>query len=502
MSMTHANVESTLADPLSEEARLEALRDLGLMDRGAEEAFDRAVRIASRALGTPVSLLTFVDDRRQVFKAQVGLVGPHADAGETPLTHSFCQHVVVSGEALRVTDAREHPLVCGNPAIRDLEVIAYLGVPVRAPGGHVLGSLCAIQDSPRDWVDGDLVLLRDIAGGIETEIALRIETAERQRIREALEASHARLSHVLESTSDGIVSLDEEWRVIYVNSHFARLTDTPGDPQGRALWEIFPEAVGNAFWRDYHAAVDDQEPKRIEGYYPPLDRWFEANATPSPDGLTIFFRDITARHKAEEARKLMIRELHHRIKNLFSIVSGLISMTARMETTPGSMARALRQRLTSLAQAHDLIRPVEGIESGDHPAITLPKLLGTLLDPHMHGNSTRLSLDGPSLEIGPNSATNFALLIQEMATNAAKYGALSTPEGRLSITWSSDRDTFHLAWRESGGPLLLSPPERKGFGTQLINLSVCVQMMGRVDYEWNRSGLGITMDIPKESLAQ
>ncbi|WP_299656682.1 GAF domain-containing protein, partial [uncultured Jannaschia sp.] len=363
MSVLPTPSASSESDAHEADARIQALHDLGLLDGASSDAFDRSVRIASRALRAPVSLFSLVDDRRQVFKAQTGLTGPFAETGQTPLSHSFCRHVVTNRAPLIVTDAREHPRVRENLAIRDLGVVAYLGVPVRSPDGHVLGALCAIQGTPRDWTEDEVALLGDIAADVDTIIALQVEKMERQRIRERLETSNGRLHHVLESTGDGIVLVDANWRIQYANGRFVDLTEIADDPTGKTLWDLFPEAVGNAFWREYHAAVDARETTRVVAYYPPLQRWFEADATPSSDGLTIFFRDITPRHEAEEARKLMIRELHHRIKNLFAILTGLVSMTARTTDTPTAMAKALRQRLHSLARAHELIRPAVTLEA-------------------------------------------------------------------------------------------------------------------------------------------
>lgn len=153
--------------------RLSALRRAELLDTQPEPEFDRVTRLLSRLLDTNVSLLSLVDQDRQFFKSSCGLPEPWAQRRETPLSHSFCQHVVTTEKCLVVEDARAHPLVAANLAVRDLGVIAYLGVPVRAPGGHILGSLCAIDSKPRTWSVADIVLVEDMASVIEHEIALR-----------------------------------------------------------------------------------------------------------------------------------------------------------------------------------------------------------------------------------------------------------------------------------------------------------------------------------------
>jgi len=159
--------------PLVDPTRLAALHDSALLDAPISESFDRLTRLATEALHTPVALVSLVDVDRQFFLSAVGLGEPWATARETPLSHSFCQHVVISGQPLIVTDARRHPLVCDNLAIRDLGVIAYAGVPLLDPTGEVLGSFCTIDTVPRRWTDADIAILRDLAAMAQTEIALR-----------------------------------------------------------------------------------------------------------------------------------------------------------------------------------------------------------------------------------------------------------------------------------------------------------------------------------------
>jgi GAF domain-containing protein len=118
-----------------------------------------------------VSLISLVDEDRQFFKSQVGLSGDVADARQTPLTHSFCQHVANARRPLVVADSRQSALLAGNLAIRDLDVIAYLGVPVAAPDGHVIGALCAIDHEPHDWTDEDVRVLSSLAEVVSAEVA-------------------------------------------------------------------------------------------------------------------------------------------------------------------------------------------------------------------------------------------------------------------------------------------------------------------------------------------
>jgi len=153
--------------------RLAAVQRTELLDTLPELEFDRVTRLACRLLGTEVALLSLIDADRQFFKSSCGLPEPWASARQTPLSHSFCQHVVASENYLVIEDARTEPLVADNPAVFELGVIAYLGVPVLAPNGRILGSFCAIAPKPRAWSKDDIALMQDLSGIVESEIALR-----------------------------------------------------------------------------------------------------------------------------------------------------------------------------------------------------------------------------------------------------------------------------------------------------------------------------------------
>jgi PAS domain S-box-containing protein len=159
-----------------------------LLDSPAEEAFDRLTRIAAASLRTPIALVSLVDGDRQFFKSCHGLPEPWASAREIPLTHSFCQHVVAREQPLIVVDAREDPLVRENPAIAELGVIAYAGVPLTTSSGEVLGTFCVVDTQPRHWTEADIVMLTDLAAAVMTEIELRSEMMARQRAQDALQS--------------------------------------------------------------------------------------------------------------------------------------------------------------------------------------------------------------------------------------------------------------------------------------------------------------------------
>ncbi len=364
--------------------RLAALADTGLMDSPAEQAFDRLTRMVSQLLNVPVSLVSLVDDKRQFFKSMEGLQGWAAEQRQTPLSHSFCQHVVIEQKPLIVTDARRDPVVRDNLAVSDLGVQAYLGVPLKLPSGHVIGSLCAIDASPRQWSDADLRSLSDVADIVMSEIGLR--------------------------------------------------------------------------------------------------------------------REIAKRKLAEESQELLIAELHHRVKNTLSTVQALIQLNLRSSPSIADFRSTIAGRIESLSKTHTLLTQRRWA------AIAFRDILKSELEPYEQ--TERVSLIGPDFDLDAEVATTAGMVIHELTTNAAKYGALSSPAGRIEVRWTfeaaPDRDQAQddhaeaqvsLNWRESGGPHV-EVPEHRGFGSTLIERLIVRQFGGTADFEFARTGLAFRATFP------
>ena len=160
-------------DPVAQEIRRFSLPDRTQLPPIADEAFDRLAALVRRVIGVPVALVSLVDRDGQVFPGEQGLPEPWSSNRCTPLSHSFCQHVVIDGSALVISDARLDPRVADNLAIEDLRVIAYAGIPISDVTGRVVGSLCAIDHEPRVWKSSELAILRDLAAAVSAELQLR-----------------------------------------------------------------------------------------------------------------------------------------------------------------------------------------------------------------------------------------------------------------------------------------------------------------------------------------
>ena len=197
-------------DAIRAPRRLAAVRRAGLAGTAGEEPFAQLARLAARLTHSPTALVSLVDEDRQVFKGACGVAEPWGSEGWTPLSHSFCKHVVASGGPLVVEDAREHPLLRDNPAIRDMGVIAYLGVPLRDGQGNVLGSLCVVDCAPRRWTDEEVEVVRALAPTVMTTLEMRAAVVEARVAGEAGQERHRDAADSLwRSVSDYLRSMDD-----------------------------------------------------------------------------------------------------------------------------------------------------------------------------------------------------------------------------------------------------------------------------------------------------
>lgn len=223
-------------------------------------------------------------------------------------------------------------------------------------------------------------------------------------------------------------------------------------------------------------------------------------------GASKIARDVTERRRAQERQKLLLREMNHRVKNLFALTSGLVTLSASAAATPTEMAEALRQRLGALAIAHDLTLPDLARGGSEiEEATTLGALVRAILSPYAEprrGADGGVVVRGPTVRISGAAVTNLALLLHELATNAAKYGALSSPQGRVEVDWASSGDQLALIWRETGGPPVEGPPTSEGFGSFVARGAVEVQFGGRVTRDWKREGLVVRLVIPLARLGR
>ena len=237
------------------------------------------------------------------------------------------------------------------------------------------------------------------------------------------------------------------------------------------------------------------------------NRWICARGMGADDGIVdgvmaAIFMDVTERREADEARELLAGEMSHRVKNLFAIASSLTAISARSAANTAEMANDLTQRLSTLGRAHDLIRrDKERLQMSG--GASMSDLFAVFLSPYdtrvRVGGRIKLSL--PAIRVGDAATTTLALIVHELATNSAKYGALSIADGSVEVSSIEDDASVTVVWRELGGREISVPTGPGGFGSRLVSRSVAGQLGGTVSYEWLPSGPVITLCLNRERLA-
>lgn len=206
---------------------------------------------------------------------------------------------------------------------------------------------------------------------------------------------------------------------------------------------------------------------------------------------------------ALEEQELLAKEMSHRLKNVFAMTDGLIQSSARQASSAAELAKSLSGRIHALAAAHGLVqRRARSLQSQVRET-SLEELLRLILSAHDTGGPDRgrFSLTGDPVTCGEHAANAIALVVHELATNAAKYGALSVPQGHVKIWWSLSTDALVLMWTEQGGPPISAAPSRVGFGSTLMQRTVERQFHGELGLSWHPEGLAVTIKLPAPALA-
>lgn len=349
--------------------------------------------------------------------------------------------------------------------------------------------------------------LWDASGALVGGVNTLIDITDRKKAERAAQ----RLAAIVESSDDAIVSKDLDGIIASWNCGAERLYGyTAAEVIGKPVKILIPQHLHDEETRILERL---RQGKRIEHYETIRQRkdgsLVEISLTVSPirngDGRIIgaakIARDITERKRAEVQQRLLFREMNHRVKNLFALAGAVITLSARSAATPKDLAEAVRERLAALARAHDLTLPdfTEGQEK-PAPVTTLPSLVQAIIAPYVTKDGASVTIDGPDVPISGKAVMGIALLLHEFATNAAKYGALSSQTGCVEVRWSVQQDELLLTWRERGGPPVDRKPENEGFGTLLARLTVTGQPAGKLSHDWSQAGLTIGLSAPLDRL--
>jgi PAS domain S-box-containing protein len=319
--------------------------------------------------------------------------------------------------------------------------------------------------------------------------------------RKAAEQTQQRLISIVENSSDAIISKDLNGIIRSWNKGAERLFGyQPDEIIGRPVLTLIPPEL-------HHEEPDIirriSRGERIEHFETVRVRktgervQISLSISPVKDaegritGASKIARDITERKRAEEQRTLLINELNHRVKNTLATVQSLAMQTLR-NTERSEDARALfESRLTALSRAHDLLT-AENWEGA-----SLAEVVHRALTPFDAGGN-RIRMQGSYVRLTPRQALALSIALHELATNAAKYGALSGDWGYVDVRWSSADGMLRLTWTESEGPPV-EQPTRAGFGSRLIQRSLAAELGGSAIIEYRRDGLYAEINAPVEA---
>jgi two-component sensor histidine kinase len=363
-----------------ESDRLAALRSYRVLDTPPEPQFDNLVQVAARVCETPIAIVNLIEDRRQWFKAEIGL-----GVREMPLDVSICSTAILQPGLFVVPDLTKDPRFNCNPLVTNqLRLRFYAGALLESPNGLPLGTLCVLDYVPRDLTDDQAFVLQTLAHQVMSELELRRAMAERDVA-------------------------------------------------------------------------------------------------------------LAASREAEQRQALLVRELHHRIRNSLAMVQSLLGATARTTGSVAEFYRSFSARIGSLAKTQTLL-------TEDYwQTAPLRELVLEELRLFAGETQPRYTLTGPEVELSADLAVPVGMALHELTINAAKYGALSVPGGVVEVTWGlrtvDGVRKVHLEWQERGGPPS-RVPEREGFGSTLLRKVLPMQTKADVVVEFNNDGLRCHIEAP------
>lgn len=350
-----------------------------------------------------------------------------------------------------------------------------------------------------------VVPIRNPDGSVVRWFGVNMEIGAQVFAERALVASEAKFEVLTDAMPQMVWSTLPDGFHDYYNAQWYAFTGAPqGSTDGEGWNDIFHPEDQERAWERWRHSLDTGETYEIEyrlrhhsGDY----RWVLGRAHPvrGEDGAITRWigtcTDIDAAKRAAEEHVLLSRELSHRIKNIFAVISGLVSLSVSRHSGAKAEMDNLKGRIAALGKAHDFARPHSEMSRPSGRAGSLQGLFTQLLDPYITNGTDRVVVGGDDVSIDDRSATPIALIGHELATNSAKYGALSVPDGTLTVDIERSGDDLVIVWREAGGPPIAEAPTVRGFGSELTDLSAERQLGGTIEREWRKEGLQVTLRL-------
>ena len=457
-----------------------------------------------------------VADDNADMRAYIGrLLGAHWDVDTAEDGNAAIEEIRKNRPDLVVTDAMM-PGIDGfgllaairmDPDLRDLPVImlsARAGEEARIEG----------LDGGADYYLTKPFSARELVAQVNANLTLaRVRSEAARDLRASEEALRRRTTQfetLLNEAPLGVYLVDADFKIQAVNPTalpvFGDIPDLLGRDFDEVIRILWPEHYADEVVRLFRHTLETGEPyvtpehieerrdRKVREYY----EW-QINRIPLPEGrygVVCYFRDISAYVRARQQRELLINELNHRVKNTLATVQSVAAQTLKGNTVPVTVKSALESRLLSMAGAHDVLTQ-QNWEGAD-----LRNIVEKALSPFMAPRRD-FDVDGPDIRLLPKSALAVAMAVHELATNAAKYGALSNGSGRISVQWAvAEQDAPHLqiVWTETGGPKVAAPTS-KGFGSRLIERGLAGQLGGEAVIDYRESGVVCRIMAPLSTIS-
>ena len=426
---------------------------------------------------------------------------PGDDVGKRQLRQSLDR--VLATEAVDLLPVLRYPLLSGDRTELVERYWSCSHVPIRGSAGK----LAFILQQSQDVTD----IHSKVRGNLDTEeIATDVlGRAERvQALNVSLLAESAQLRNLfMRSPSFMCLLREPDYRFELVNPAFTALVGQR-ELIGRTFREAIPEADGQLYldmldkvYATGEAFVGKQmraEFEQVPGEGPrEVFISFVFQPIFDDDGkvgaIFVDGNDVTDHVRAERSQALLVRELHHRVRNTLATVQGVMNSTARTAETIEDYQWAFSGRISSLARTHSLL--TEEIQQ----FVSFPNLLRQEIGAYAEGSTDRVILEGPDVELPSQLAVPLGMTIHELATNAFRHGALSAPDGRVTVAWfvtpSKDKRILTCRWTETGGPTV-TPPARQGFGSMILTRVLSQQIGAKVDASYSPKGFELRADIP------
>jgi PAS domain S-box-containing protein len=395
-----------------------------------------------------------------------------------------------AGEALPVSDAPMSEVLRKGKPVRDQEVVAER------------------PDGSRITILANLDPLFDAHGQIVGGVSCFQDITARKRAEERLRDSERQTRDLLEALPAAVYTTDAAGRITFYNQAAVELSGRRpklGSDEWCVTWQLY--------WPDGRPLPHDECPMAVALKENRPVRGEEAVAE-RPDGTRVPFMpyptplrdasgalvgavnmlvDITERKRAQSRQKTLLDELNHRVKNTLATVQALAAQTVRGAGVPQHVSEAFESRLLALSKVHD------HLARGQWQSADFKSIVEDIFAPYRNGDRDRIRLEGAAVKLAPNTALTLAMVLHELAANAAIYGSLSTSGGALHMSWRVAAEgpsrRLRITWEESGGPPVHAP-KHDGFGTRLMERAVKHELKGSAEVAYDPAGVYCRMDVP------